>query len=247
FHFEGSENESMSFYEYYECDETFYVLSGAFPELDNLEPNGDGLYPHGNEEYVMLEGSDGRQKYLELGTERRGSMTEDEYQAGISELKSQGAWYDAGSNTLYLNNFSTDDLLDVNWMGNGFKINVTGDCTLGGIRVWGWYYGGSVLITGTGTLTLNPDSSNAFGIVLEAEESNSCLMLDANVTVIINGKQAAIQAHATLADTPFYAKSVPNVSVRTYIDKSTDKHDAYLTKSGEDEPIKHIEFTPRSY
>ncbi|MBO4825379.1 MAG: hypothetical protein J5487_08290 [Lachnospiraceae bacterium] len=100
-----------------------------------------------------------------------------------------GASYDEATNTLTLNNFS-GDYLNVNLMGNGFKINLIGDNKLTGLLAWGFMYGGSVTLTGDGSLTINNPGSP--GIYLKCESSESCLMIDKDVTLNITGKDAAV-------------------------------------------------------
>ena len=102
-----------------------------------------------------------------------------------------GASYDYATNTLTLSN-CTADYLEVNWMGNGFTINLVGDNHLGGILLWGFYSGGSVTFTGSGSLTVNEGMANPYGIFINAEESRSCVMVDRGVTLDVYGNEAAI-------------------------------------------------------
>ena len=100
-----------------------------------------------------------------------------------------GASYDEATNTLTLENY-TGDYLNVNLMGNGFTIKLIGNNKLTGLIAWGFMYGGSVTITGDGSLTIN-NSMNP-GIYLKCENSESCLMIDKDVTLNITGKNAAV-------------------------------------------------------
>ena len=113
----------------------------------------------------------------------------------ISNESIPGAYYDEATNTLTLDNYS-GDFLNVNLMGNGFKLKLVGDNELTGILVWGFMYGGSLTITGDGKLTINHSSMP--GIRLECENSASCLMIDSNVTIEISeGTNAAIVVYDT--------------------------------------------------
>jgi hypothetical protein len=95
-----------------------------------------------------------------------------------------GASYDEATNTLTLTNF-TGDYLNANLMGNGFKLKLVGDNNLKGIVVWGFMYGGSLTVTGDGTLTI--EHKDVPGIRLECENSDSCLMIDKDVRLVIEG------------------------------------------------------------
>ncbi len=100
-----------------------------------------------------------------------------------------GASYDLATNTLTLENF-TGRQINVNMMGNGFKIKLVGDNYLEQILVWGFGYGGSVTFTGDGSLTLYNSGGKA--LVLEAEDSESCIMIDKGVSLDIYGDYGAV-------------------------------------------------------
>ena len=70
-------------------------------------------------------------------------------------------------------------------MGNGFKLKLVGDNNLKGIVVWGFMYGGSLTVTGDGTLTI--EHRDVPGIRLECENSDSCLMIDKDVRLVVEG------------------------------------------------------------
>ncbi|MBO7358033.1 MAG: hypothetical protein J6U37_05945 [Lachnospiraceae bacterium] len=101
----------------------------------------------------------------------------------------EGAYYDEFTNTLTLSNF-TGHFLNVNLMGNGFKIKLVGKNKLTGLVGWGFMYGGSITLTGDGSLDINNPSG--FGILLQAEDSESCLMIDKNVSLHVQGSEGAI-------------------------------------------------------
>ena len=198
----------------------------AFPVLENLEPNG-AVPGYGiiNEEYVQLqyfrnfesiepydvtyvgEGSVdvGRGVYLWAGsayslTDPNGNATHSRYN---DTYRSKGAYYDKASNTLYLNNFSGAGL-NINLMGNGFKIDVTGDCHLDRILAWGFMYGGSITVTGSGRLTVNEALDWDCGIQYLCESSASCLMIDSGVTLDVYGTVAAIELDESTAEKGIY-------------------------------------------
>ena len=160
-------------------------LGIGFPILPNLEPNGYVTFmDYGvlNEEYVMFEMPGSEPAYLWAG-----SVYERE------PVIAEGASYDRENNVLTLTDFKGEDIiLNVNLMGNGFTICLNGENTLGEILIWGFYYGGSLKIIGDGSLTVNPESAFEFGIYLQAEYSESCLMIDSEVEYVdVYGSQAA--------------------------------------------------------
>lgn len=108
-----------------------------------------------------------------------------------------GVSYNKASNTLSLNNFNSTDVIETNVMGDDFKINVTGSCSVGQIRIWGDHYGGSLTIDGNGTLTVNQSKRYDNAIVLYAEESNSALSFGENVNVNLYAKADAVYIDAT--------------------------------------------------
>lgn len=154
----------------------------AFPTLSNLEPNGLTGYNGGtvmNEEYILVNSTEGQQ-YIHVN---------DAWGQSVANVP--GLSYDSNTNTLTLNNYS-GPMLEVNLMGNGFTINLIGDNYLDCLRVWGWFYGGSVKITGSGSLTVNRNSDYTIGITIEGECSDSCLMIDSGVKLDVYGSQTAI-------------------------------------------------------
>ena len=159
-----------------------------FPSLSNLEPNG---YAEGwgvmDEDYIILYDDEGRTS-IHLNE----AWADENYNPdGI-----EGCRYDPDTNTLYLEDF-TGTNLEANLMGNGFTISLSGENHLDSLTVWGWYYGGSVLITGEGSLYINKDKSGEVGLTLMAEDSESCLMIDSDVKLEVWGKEAAIKVIAS--------------------------------------------------
>jgi len=156
-------------------DKAFPGSVDRFPELDNLEPNGSVPgYGVLNEEYIMFYDDSGNKEYVYAGTKHTDNG------AVIAEI--DGVSYDYDTNTLTLTDY-TGDNLEVNLMGNGFTLRLVGDNHLQSVMVYGFYYGGSLLITGTGSLGVNENDIGDFSIMLEAEKSQTCLMIDNTVTV----------------------------------------------------------------
>ncbi len=167
----------------------------AFPTLSNLTPNG---YIHTgdigvlNEDYVLLE-SEGGSAIVHAGKAYGENR----------ETTVDGARYDSATNTLTLTNF-TGALLNVNLMGNGFTLRLEGENHLDGILMWGFYYGGSLTITGTGSLTVNENQAREVGIQFLSECSQTCLMIDSGVMLEVYGTESAISVLDTTMEKGIY-------------------------------------------
>ena len=101
--------------------------------------------------------------------------------------KIKGAVYSKKTNTLTLNNFNHPTYnIEVNEMGSDFKLVIKGKKnSVQSIRVWGYYYGGSLAISGKGTLKVNANkkSPDGHGIHLNAEYTPSVLTIAKDTTV----------------------------------------------------------------
>ncbi|MBO4338844.1 MAG: hypothetical protein J5877_02845 [Clostridia bacterium] len=107
-----------------------------------------------------------------------------------------GVTYDKASNTLTLNNYkNAKAAISANMMGDNFKINVIGDCEIAEIMAYGDGWGGSVTITGTGTLTVNKSGICDNAISLYAESTASSLHIDSSVTVILYGNEGVFYSN----------------------------------------------------
>lgn len=146
-------------------------------------------------------------------------------------------------------------MLNVNLMGNGFTIELIGENRLDCLVVWGWMYGGSVKFTGNGSLTIandDPGVNNGFGIFLNAEGSQSCIMVDSDVTLDVSGVEGALLVYGTTMEKAVYYLKPLALSEGTrmgsdpYSDPSVcpDNEDIYnYTIVDEDEmPVKHVRF-----
>jgi len=165
----------------------------SFPSLPNLNPDFEGNYAWsgmGSEEYVLL-GSD----YLHAGTF---------YTNGGTPIATvSGASYDKATNTLTLNNYK-GTVINVNLMGNGFKINLIGENSVDYLVAWGAMYGGSVTFTGSGSIKINESQKNPNGILLQCEDSKSCIMIDREATVEVFGQSGAVIIHRTMLKNAIY-------------------------------------------
>ena len=199
------------------------IYDDAFPELVNLWPNGysspnwTNTYEYIND-YLAVPADDSHNYYLEPGAEYLivGSSTVGTLpiHVGVNrtgefdpivDLSAKGLSYDPDTNTVTLTDFQKEDGdigLEANLMGNNFTIVVNGECRLSWIKIWGWYFGGSLTITGDGTLTVNGEKTRGVGIYLYSEYSPSALMIDRNVTVDVYANpeitnSAAVYVYAT--------------------------------------------------
>ena len=115
-----------------------------------------------------------------------------------------GMSYDRESNTLTLNNYkSSTTVIVTNMMGDDFKINLVGDNEIGSIGSYGDAWGGSINISGNGSLVINADKSDDYGIAFFAEGTNSVLSVadTCNVT-IYSGSKAVVYTSNNLTNKP---------------------------------------------
>ena len=191
-------------------------------------PNGSYYDQYDYDKYTSMswwEGS-GIVAYTPTSFLADGSVPQPEMDKVIENKSIPGASYDEATNTLTLNNY-TGEFLNVNLMGNGFKLKLVGDNELTGIVVWGFMYGGSLTITGDGKLTLN-GSGGTPAIRLECENSPSCLMIDSNVTIEIKGGSGNVAViDSTLDKGIYYLKPLEVIGTQEdnlirYLD--TSKH-----------------------
>lgn len=191
------------YYEAYAASDTVFDADDAFPKLTNLSPDFAGNYAwssDGSEEYIRFVATGASEyTFLEAGSAWMS------YGAVVSTVPN--ARYDAATNTLTLTNF-TASLLDVNLMGNGFTICLVGENHLDQLTVWGAYYGGSVTLTGTGSLTVNENggASGGVGIRLNGEWSQTCLMIDKDVKLDVYGDSAIVIGATTMEKAIYYLK-----------------------------------------
>ncbi len=224
--------------------EIYYEANGeddAFPVLPNLFPDFAGDYAwgdYGPEEYVRIM-TEGTQEavYLHMGEAWR-------QLEGQGEGDLPGASYDRETNVLTLENFS-GDILDVNLMGNGFTVRLIGENRLRMLMVWGAMYGGSVTFVGDGRLVI--DGGDEPAIRLNAEGSQSCLMVDNGVTVEAYSNAAAVLINETALDPAVYCRRGVTVTggADTVVDQVENDGTTYYTHVMVDEngnPAAYVRF-----
>ena len=114
----------------------------------------------------------------------------------------EGVTYNEKTNTLALDNFKHPEYeLATLAMGDDFTIEITGDCEIGRIEILGksyedyitgepfepYFYGGSLNIAGSGTLTVNRDRSAFWGIELRGWGCESLLDISRHVSLKVYG------------------------------------------------------------
>ena len=157
-----------------------YGDSDWMPILPNQDPDfaGDYAWSDGGPEWYIALMRRGETQYTFLAAGE-----------GITDNFSNipGASYDPATNTLTLDHFK-GEYGEINLMGNGFTIELIGENTIDRMSIWGASYGGSVHFKGTGSLIFNEDYGiDNGGLILEAEGSESCIMVDQGVTLEIYG------------------------------------------------------------
>ena len=110
-----------------------------------------------------------------------------------------GAAYDLASNTLTLTDFDGSRYrLVINLMGDDFALCVKGNCTLSSLQANGGGVmqpknGGSLKITGDGTLTVNADKIHESGIEFwPQEEDKTVFTVDPSVKLNVYGSKTAV-------------------------------------------------------
>lgn len=160
--------------------------------------------------------------------------------AGGKVTAQDGAAYDLASNTLTLTDFNKGNyLLRVNLMGDDFTICVKGDCRLSSVVVYGGgvmqpKWGGSLRITGDGTLSVNANKVNDSGIIFyPQEEDKTHFTVDAGVGLSVCGKKTAIEAYGYTGEFTMTSGGKP-----VEIKKETAVRELYVGLPGYSNPLK---------
>ena len=114
-------------------------------------------------------------------------------------------------------------------MGDNFKVKVNGTCNIGQLSVWGYGYGGSLRITGKGTLNINKNKLFEYAVFMNAEESASKLVIDKTVNLNAystkGGAPAVALYRTTVSKNGIQIKG--KVTVKNRIKKSSGNSTAY--------------------
>lgn len=201
----------------------------AFPELINLTPNGSVPgYGVLDEEYILVNGN------IPVVAGRAYNK---------ETVQPDGVRYDAATNTLTLENF-TGKSLEANLMGNGLTVNLVGENHVGSVLVWGFMYGGSIKFTGDGALYVNEQSQNPWGITMNAEGSQTCIMVDRNVTLEAYGYEGAVMVYDTTMEKAIYYLG-PNVltgGMRSMVYGEGEDYHGYSIIDAYNRPATHVRF-----
>lgn len=104
------------------------------------------------------------------------------YADGVKDV-GNGVSYDKATNTLTLTNYNNPATsLVTNEMGDDLKLVLVGENHLSCIVVWGFGYGGSIEISGNGSLILN-ENKGEIPFRMQAEGTKGILKIDADVTL----------------------------------------------------------------
>ncbi len=108
-----------------------------------------------------------------------------------------GAVYDRKTNTLTLTDFNHPDyVLSANMMGDDLTLQINGTCALARISVWGDGWGGSLHLTGKGTLTVNENRLFDSGLIFYPEGVEKLdFSVDASVKLNLFGKETAFEVY----------------------------------------------------
>ncbi len=173
------------------------LLSAALPALAENGPfdeHYEDWYPAYLSLVVLDENEDPVTEMTEYGFPVNKSLPL--YRNGAA-VEQPGALYDKATNTLTLTDFHEGNyILAANMMGDDFALCVRGDCRLSAIRVYGDGWGGSLKITGDGTLTVNPNKKHEAGVFLAPEFCEKLtLTVDKTVTLKASGSETAIEVY----------------------------------------------------
>ena len=106
------------------------------------------------------------------------------YDSKVKTSAPKGVKYNKKTNTLTITKYSNKKAsVEANEMGDNFKVKVNGTCNIGQLSVWGYGYGGSLRITGKGTLNINKNKLFEYAVFMNAEESASKLVIDKTVNL----------------------------------------------------------------
>ncbi len=168
--------------------------SSVFPSLPNL-----GIGSPIQEDYIYFSSEDA---YLHINPSLGINF-------GVSVKSVDHASYDAGTNTLTLDEYVGDKIV-CNLMGNGLTLNISGTVRIRQLIVYGFFYGGSLKIDGSGILQIgtNQESAANYGILIDGEQSVSCLMIGNDITgITVYGTESAIVVCNTAAEYGIYWNS----------------------------------------
>lgn len=145
--------------------------------------------------------------YISVGNDGDSSNPQGEYKtiysASSKDISTvEGIYYDRASNTLTIENYNnTKNIIATNMMGDDFKINIKGENHIGELVSYGDGWGGSITLTGNGTLYINENKSYETGIYMNAENTKSVLTVGPECNVYVySGLNALVSSSNTTSD-----------------------------------------------
>lgn len=145
--------------------------------------------------------------YISVGNDGDSSNPQGEYKTIYSVSSKdistvEGISYDRASNTLTIENYNnTKNRIATNMMGDDFKINIKGENHIGELVSYGDGWGGSITLTGNGTLYINEDKSYETAIYMNAENTKSVLTVGSECSVYVySGQNAIVSSSNTTSD-----------------------------------------------
>lgn len=145
--------------------------------------------------------------YISVGNDGDSSNPQGEYKTIYSVSSKdistvEGISYDRASNTLTIENYNnTKNIIATNMMGDDFKINIKGENHIGELVSYGDGWGGSITLTGNGTLYINENKSYETAIYMNAENTKSVLTVGPECNVYVySGRNALVSSSNTTSD-----------------------------------------------
>ena len=145
--------------------------------------------------------------YISVGNDGDSSNPQGEYKtiysASSKDISTvEGISYDRASNTLTIENYNnTKNRIATNMMGDDFKITIKGENHIGELVSYGDGWGGSITLTGNGTLYINENKSYETGIYMNAETTKSVLTVGSECSVYVySGQNALVSLSNTTSD-----------------------------------------------
>ena len=145
--------------------------------------------------------------YISVGNDGDSSNPQGEYKtiysANSKDISTvEGISYDRASNTLTIENYNnTKNRIAMNMMGDDFKINIKGENHIGELVSYGDGWGGSITLTGNGTLYINENKSYEMGIYMNAENTKSVITVGPECNVYVySGRNAIVSSSNTTSD-----------------------------------------------
>lgn len=145
--------------------------------------------------------------YISVGNDGDSSNPQGEYKtiysASSKDISTvEGISYDRASNTLTIENYNnTKNRIAMNMMGDDFKIDIKGENHIGELVSYGDGWGGSITLTGNGTLYINENKSYETAIYMNAENTKSVLTVGPECNVYVySGRNAIVSSSNTTSD-----------------------------------------------